>query len=98
VLQELGVDHDVVLYLKNPPDRATLEGIVAGLEDPPTALVRRDARFAKLGLSEDDVATPAQVVNVILREKALMQRPVLTRDGRAIIGRPKDRVAPFATG
>jgi arsenate reductase len=96
VLQELGVDHDVVLYLKNPPDRETLEAIVAGLEDPPTALVRRDARFGKLGLTDDDVATPEQVVDVILREKALMQRPLLVKGDRAIIGRPKDRVAPFA--
>jgi len=27
-----------------------------------------------------------------------MQRPVLVKDGRAIIGRPKDRVEPFVTG
>jgi arsenate reductase len=97
VLEQLGVDHDVVLYLKEPPDRSTLEAILDRLEDPPGDLVRRDPRFAELGLTDADVATPAQVVDVLLREHALMQRPVLVKGDRAIIGRPKDRVAPFAT-
>jgi arsenate reductase (glutaredoxin) len=98
VLRELGVDHEVVEYLKTPPDRATLERLVAGLEDDPTDLVRRDARFAKLGLTDDDVSTPEQVVDLLVREKALLQRPVLVRGDRAVIGRPKSRIAPFVAG
>ena len=43
IADELGVDHDTVLYLKTPPDEATLRDIIAKLEDPVTDLVRRDA-------------------------------------------------------
>jgi arsenate reductase len=57
--------------------------------------VRRDSTFAKLGLSDADVATPAQVVDVLLRTPRLMQRPVVVKDGRAIVGRPKARVHAF---
>lgn len=90
---------DVVLYLKQPPDRATLESIVAVLEDPVEDLVRKDAKFDKLGLSADDyVGNPGAVIDVILTHKELMQRPLLVRPGKAIIGRPKDRVAPFLHG
>ena len=79
--------------MKHPPDRATLERIVSLLEDPATELVRRDAVFAKLGLTDDDVATPEQVVDVLERHPKLLQRPVLVTANRAIIGRPKSRVA-----
>lgn len=90
---------DVVLYLKQPPDRATLESIVAVLEDPVEDLVRKDAKFDKLGLSADDyVGNPGAVIDVIVAHKELMQRPLLVRADKAIIGRPKDRVAPFLHG
>ncbi len=92
----MGVDHDVVLYIKNPPDRATLEAIVAGLEDPVEDLVRKDSKFEKLGLDpEDYVDDPEAVVEVLLAHKQLMQRPVLVKGDKAIIGRPKSRVGEF---
>lgn len=93
IADELGVAYDTVMYLKNPPDEATLREIIAKLEDPPTDLVRRDANFQKLGLTDSDVATVDQVVDVLVRHKALMQRPLIVTKGKAIIGRPKERVA-----
>ena len=92
IASELGADAEIVIYQKTPPDRATLEHLVSILQDPVTNLVRRDAQFDKLGLTDDDVATPEQVVNVILKHKMLMQRPVVVKGSTAIIGRPKERV------
>jgi arsenate reductase (glutaredoxin) len=92
IATELGVDADIVVYQKTPPDRATLERIVGILEDPVTDLVRRDAQWTKLGLTDVDAATPAQVVDLILKHKMLMQRPVIVKGDKAIIGRPKERV------
>ncbi len=85
--------------MKNPPDRATLEALVEGLEDPVADLVRKDAKFKELGLDNADyVDRPAAVVDLLLEHHRLMQRPVIVRDGAAIIGRPKDRIAPFVGG
>lgn len=87
---------DVVLYMKTPPDRATLERLVSVLEDPVEDLVRKDANFRRLGLVADDyVADPDAVVDLLVRRKALMQRPVVVRHDRAIVGRPKSRVVTF---
>jgi arsenate reductase len=86
---------DVVEYLKTKPDRETLERIVAVLEDPVADLIRKDSLFAKLGLDEGDYRTPEAVVQLLVERPSLMQRPVVVRDGRAIIGRPKSRVAAF---
>ncbi|NNC74648.1 MAG: arsenate reductase [Acidimicrobiia bacterium] len=93
VAGELGVEHDTVLYMKEPPDRDTLERIVSILEDPVEDLVRKDSKFKKLELDPDDyVDNPEAVVDIILQHKALMQRPVVVKGDTAIIGRPKSRI------
>ena len=92
IAQELGVDAEVVLYIKTPPDAATLRAIIAKLEDPVTDLVRRDSLWKKLGLTDADVATADQVVAVLVKYKQLLQRPIVVTPKRAIIGRPKERV------
>jgi len=92
IAQELGVETDVVPYIKNPPDAATLRAIITKLEDPVTDLVRRDSLWKKLGLTDDDVRTADQVVAVLVKHKQLLQRPLVVTADRAIIGRPKGRV------
>ena len=98
IAEELGVDVDVVVYQKTPPDRAALQVIVDRLEDPVTDLVRRDSLWQKLGLREEDVQTADQVIDVILKHKLIMQRPVVVTDTKAIIGRPKERVKSLLGG
>lgn len=90
-----GTGAEVVQYLRTPLDEAGLRELIGKLEDPVTDLVRRDAFFKELGLSDDDVADEDGVVAVLVEHPRLMQRPVLVRGGRAIIGRPKDRVPAF---
>ena len=92
----MGVDHDVVLYIKEPPDAATLRKIVGGLEDPVEDLVRKDSKFKKLELNADDyVGNPDAVVDILVKHKQLLQRPVVVRGSKAIIGRPKARISEF---
>lgn len=98
IAEELGVDAEVVVYRKDPPDAATLRAIIAKLEDPPTDLVRRDSVFAKLGLVDADVATVDQIVDVLVAHKMLLQRPVVVTSEAAIIGRPKERVTKLLGG
>lgn len=93
-----GVDAEVVQYLKTPLDEAQLRDLIGKLEDEPTDLVRRDAAFQELGLTDADVASVDQVVAVLVEHPRLMQRPVLVKGNRAIIGRPKDRVPAFLAG
>lgn len=90
-----GRDVRVVRYLSEPLTRAELLQLLGRLEDPPSALVRRDALFNELGLSDDDVRTADQVATLLAEHPRLMERPVLMTDERAIIGRPTERIAPF---
>jgi arsenate reductase len=92
---EAGIEPEVVQYLKKPLDRAALLDLIGKLEDPAADLVRKDGFFRDQGLAADDYVTPEAVADLLVQHPRLMQRPVLVRGDRAIIGRPKDRVALF---
>ena len=100
IAEDLGVEVEIVNYIQDPPDEQTLRGIIAKLEDEPTALVRRDSKWNKLGLTDDDAETEDQIVELLVKHKQLLQRPVVVTADTAIVGRPKERVtellAPLA--
>lgn len=93
--QESELAVHVVHYLRTPLDRDGLLELIARLEDEPAALVRKDSFFKGLELAPADYRTPDAVADLLVEHPRLMERPVLVRGDRAIIGRPKDRVAPF---
>jgi arsenate reductase (glutaredoxin) len=92
ILRDKGIELDIVEYLKQHPTRADLERIVDAIPDPPAALVRKDKRFAELGLDAGDYQTKAQVVTLLLEHPELMERPVVFRGDRAVIARPSEKV------
>jgi arsenate reductase len=98
IADELGVAYDVILYLKERPDRATLEAIADRLEDPVADLVRKDSLFKKLGLDAADYVERDAVVELLVGRPALLQRPVVVRGERAIVGRPKERIRELLAG
>jgi len=96
VAKELGIEPEIVQYLKTPPDKATLEKIIGMLDDPVEDLVRKDAKFEKLGLDPAAyVGKPKAVVDILLKHKELMQRPIIVKGNKAIIGRPKEKTEKF---
>lgn len=98
--EELDVEVELRKYMlvAQRPSRDEIIDLIRILDDPPTDLVRRDAKFKSYGLSEDDVVTADQVADVLAEHGELLQRPILVKGDRAIIGRPKDRVASFLGG
>jgi arsenate reductase (glutaredoxin) len=94
--EERGIEAEVVRYLEQRPDRETLTRLVSQLEDPVEDLVRKDDRFKELQLDPKDyVGSPEAVIDLLAEHPELLQRPVLVKGDRAIIGRPKERVVEF---
>ena len=93
VLQERGVEFDVVEYLKAPLDRETLSGLVELVGGDPVQMVRTSDRRVKNGdLSLAPDAGLPVVVDLLLDELAVMQRPGVVYGKRAGVARPADRV------
>jgi arsenate reductase len=92
MLRERGVEFDAIEYLKQPLDRSALEQLLRILDAPAAELVRKDKRFAELGLRPEGYQTAEQVTALLLEHPELMQRPIAVRGERAIIARPGERV------
>jgi arsenate reductase (glutaredoxin) len=98
ILEEGTAEVEVVLYLETPPSIAELERFLDLLEDPPADLVRKDKRFAELGLVESDYQTSEQVIDILLRHPELMQRPIIVKHDRAVLARPSEKVRTLLEG
>lgn len=97
MLQQLKVDHEIVLYLKTKPGAEELRGAIARLEDPVGDLVRRDKFYKEnianaTGFDESSLDDAETVIEILVAHPRLLQRPVIVTDEVAIIGRPRDRV------
>jgi arsenate reductase len=89
LLQDRGVDVEVVLYLTAPPDEATLISLLDKLQLPPSSLIRRKEHEA-LGLhpSNDD----AELIRRMAHNPQIIERPIVVRGDRAVLGRPPENV------
>ncbi|HAT1820341.1 TPA: arsenate reductase (glutaredoxin) [Legionella pneumophila] len=88
ILKNKGFDPIVIEYLKTPLDLEQLKILRnhLALED----LVRTNENvFKELGLSLDN---EAQVLDAMVKEPILMQRPIVTFKGKSVIGRPPEKV------
>jgi arsenate reductase len=63
--------------------------------DPPDALIRRDRKYADLGLDADGLGVD-DVVAILAEHPSLLQRPILDDGTHAMIGRPRSRAAAWA--
>jgi arsenate reductase (glutaredoxin) len=88
MLTDRGIAFDTIEYLKTPPTREVLEGIIAILDGPVAEMVRKDKRFEELKLNAADYTTKETIIPLLLQHPELMQRPIVIRGDRALIARP----------
>lgn len=93
LLRQQGQEPEVVLYLKDPPGMAELEEICRFLGVEPQQIVRsKERRWRELGLSIDEPRDRDEWLQLLVDNPALIERPIVVRNGRAVIGRPPERV------
>lgn len=92
LLHERGVKLEVVTYLEQPPSADELRSLVKMLGIRPRALLRvGEAAYEALGLADDSHGDDV-LINAMASHPRLIERPILVKDGRAVIGRPPERV------
>ncbi|MES9850562.1 MAG: arsenate reductase (glutaredoxin) [Candidatus Thiodiazotropha sp. L084R] len=92
LLQEQGVETDVVEYLKTPPDEKTLEQILNMLGLEPRELMRKKESEYKENQLDDPSLTRKQLIDAMIAHPKLIERPIVIKDGKAAIGRPPEKV------
>lgn len=92
LLEEKAVDLEIIEYLKTPPDQQTLTDILQKLDMSPLDLMRKgESVFKELGLDKktDDDKT---LVETMVENPILIERPIVVANGKAAIGRPPESV------
>ncbi|MCL6360247.1 arsenate reductase (glutaredoxin) [Pectobacterium polaris] len=93
LLQEHNITPDVVLYLDTPPDAATLAQLIKqlGLTSARELMRTKEEIYQQLGLS-DAALTEAQLIQAMIDNPKLIERPIVVAQGQARIGRPPEQV------
>jgi arsenate reductase len=81
----------VVKYLGTPPTREELADIVARLGMPAADLVRRGEEIYKTRYAGKTL-TEEQWLDALAANPILIERPIVMRGNRAVVGRPPERV------
>ena len=92
LLEERGVVPTVLEYLQNPPSAAKLGEILTLLNLGPRDLMRKnEAIYADLGLA-DNALSDTKLINAMVNNPILIERPIVLANGKAAIGRPPESV------
>jgi len=92
LLEEQGVQAEVIEYLKTPPTTAELDNILTLLDMQPRELMRkREAEYKETGMDNPDLDRSALIAGMVSTPK-LIERPIVLANGKAAIGRPPESV------
>ena len=92
LLQEQGIDVDIIDYLKTPPTLQQLDDIIQKLGIKPRDLMRtKEAAYKTNGLDDKSLDRQA-LINGMINNPILIERPIVIANGKAVIGRPPEAV------
>ena len=91
LLEEKGIDADVVKYLDTPPSKEELKEVLKMLGISARELMRtKEAIYKELDLKE--VSDEEQLIEAMAEHPKLIERPIVIKDGKAVIGRPIENI------
>ncbi len=92
LLQSRGIEPRIVHYLDSTPDAGELQALLGKLGLSARELMRTsEAVYQELALGNPDL-TEAQLIDAMVQNPRLIERPVLADDQRAVIGRPTEKL------
>lgn len=92
LIRAAGFEPAVIEYLKTPPDRATLESLIARMKIRPRDLLReKGTPYAELGLAEDRWSD-AELIGQMLAHPILINRPIVVAPRGVKLCRPSETV------
>lgn len=92
LLEDKGISPEVFLYLNEAPDAATIQSVLTKLDISPRALLRTsEAAYKDQNLKEKTLSDDA-LIQAMVDEPKLIQRPIVINGDKAKLGRPPEQV------
>lgn len=92
LIQDRGIEPNIRRYLDEPPSKKEIVSVLNRLDVTADKLVRRqESIFKDLGLDNAGTSEDMLIAAMVEHPK-LIERPVVTTDKGAVIGRPPEKV------
>ncbi|MDH3728061.1 MAG: arsenate reductase (glutaredoxin) [Myxococcales bacterium] len=92
LIRDRNVEPTIIEYLKTPPSTEELEDLLEKLRMEPRELMRKkEAPYEEFSL-DDPSLTRKDLIRAMVDNPVLIERPVVLRDNRAVLGRPPKNV------
>ena len=93
IMKENGVEPEVVLYLETPADAATLRDLLKmlGMNSARELMRQKEDLYKELNLADSSLSEEA-LIQAMVDNPKLMERPIVVANGKARIGRPPEQV------
>ena len=92
ILNQQDVDTEIVLYLENPPSAQEVASILEKLGLSSRDIIRKGEEEYKLLNIKDQSLTENELISFMSENPKLIERPIVVKDDKAIIGRPPENV------
>lgn len=96
-LRDAGVDFEAVNYFTDPIPASTLRELLRKMGMTPRQLLRtKEARYKELDLGNRQLSDD-ELIELMVTNPDLIQRPIVERGSRAILARPAERLRDILT-
>jgi arsenate reductase len=92
LLQEQGIEPEVIEYLKTPPSVQELDDILQKLGMEPRELMRKKEAEYKANNLDDASLDRQALIQAMVSNPILIERPIVIAGGKAAVGRPPEAV------
>jgi arsenate reductase len=92
LLEEKGVEPEIIKYLDTPPTANELKDILQKLNISARDLLRKGEDDYKTLNLADKALSEDQLIEAMVSHPKLIERPIVIKDGQAKIGRPPESV------
>jgi len=92
LIQEAGIEPEIVEYLKDPPTASELDAILKKLKLQPQQMMRTGEPIYKELKLKDRELSRSEAIQILVEHPQLIERPIVVKGKQAIIGRPPENV------
>jgi len=93
ILEDNNIDYSIIEYIKNGISHDEIRNICNILNIKPRDIIRETHKsYKELNISTDNEQDDIYMINLIIRNPKILQRPIILGEGKGVIGRPPEKI------